>query len=39
MQLSLRQLEPLSKGVEICDMHLACELMQNLSDLLMQLLA
>ncbi len=32
MQLSIRQLEELNKGEKECDVDLACELMQKLSD-------
>ena len=38
MQLSIRQLEELNNGKKECDVDLACELMQKLSDLLVQLL-
>ncbi len=39
MQLSIRQLKELNKGKKVCDVDLACDLMQKLSDLLMQLLS
>lgn len=38
MQLSIRQLEKLNKGEKEFDVDVACELMQRLSDLLVELI-